>query len=739
MNTNKTQYGALVSEWAHFDILLGLTPDLLPVVSNPNADIAPNSRIKSGDRGKVPSTYNKHNQVIGIPDWTRRVASDLDLDRWQKQQDYGICIQTRQVRALDIDIPDEELATRVVNTIYNEFGIKLPRRYRDNSFKTLLALVIKGEMPKRVIKVREKIKQEDGTVEPAWLIEFLATGNQFIAAGTHFKSSTNGLIETRIQWEGGLPDYIPEIRVDQFEKLWTLLQKLFACAPSTVGSIRKKGQHFKAEDLVATKLLDRGLSLGIGNDGQILIDCPWKENHSMDSGVTQTAYFPIGSGGYQQGHFKCLHAGCAEYTDVDFEECLGLRDDMFEIFDEQGEPLELPNWSRNKIGQVEANLTNIKLALSRPDICGKEIRYDRFTDKTRTRLVDSTKWHSITDGDAIHLRERLENVYSFRPIGRELMRDSIISHCERHSFDSAIEWLQGLPAWDGQPRIDNFMAQYFGAEPNEYSTAVGRYLWSALAGRCLVPGIKADMALVLQGDQGVIKSTAIAALAPFPSTFSELSLGDKEEVLARKLRGKLVIELGELRGFYSKELEAIKAFISHPFDEWVPKYREETTRLMRRCIFIGTTNHAEFLIDETGNRRFLPITVKKADLTRIQQDRIQLWAEGLYLFLEEGVCWRDAEELARDEHSKFTVHDSWEDDIAQWLEREGIDGLKPMEKEYIQTSEVLREALNIEPRNSHNGLEKRAAKVLRTLGWRAERIRIKGKNPVRVYRNPLKQ
>lgn len=730
MTETKPCYGATPTEWAHFDVLLGLTSDLLPVVSNPKAEISPESKMK--DKGKVPSRYNRHKQVAGLAGWTQYTATDMDMERWQQQPDYGICIQTRHVRALDVDVPDATKAALIAMEIERVLGFCPPIRYRDNSWKFLMAFRIAGDMPKRVIRVREKLVDGEGkTTEPAWLIEFLANGQQFVACGTHSSGA-------RINWKwNGHADF-PTITLEQFDALWKVLCAKFACAPSTVGALRKRGEYVETNDATANLIAEKGLDLGVGNDGQLFIECPWKDEHSMDSGITETAYFPRGTGGYELGHFKCMHASHSGKSDTDFEEATGLRDDMFGVVDvavetnEKGEPVQaLPKWSRTKQGQVEATLYNLRLALERPDVCGRDVRNDRFTDDDMVRLPGGT-WRPMTDGDAVNLREHLERHHNFKSIGRELMRDAIIAHGERHSFDTAIEWLETLPDWDGKPRIDNFMADCFAAEPGPYATAVGRYLWTALAGRCLVPGIKADMALILQGDQGVIKSTAIAALAPWEDTFAELGLGDKETELARRMRGKLVIELGELRGFYSKEFEAIKAFLVRRFDQWVPKYRERAISFARRCIFLATTNHSEILVDETGNRRFLPIRVERADIKKIKRDRLQLWAEARDLFMSHGIQWAEAETLGKEEHHKFTVHDSWEDDIATWLEMEDIDGAKNGQREFLKTNDVMREALNIDARNANGGMEKRVAKALKVLGWGMKRMRVEGRQQ-RVY------
>lgn len=718
-------YGATIQEWGTFDVLLGLTADLLPVVANPKAIISPDSKMK--DKGKVPSVYNRQGHVVGMSEWTRRVANEVDIARWSAKRDYGICIQTRAVRALDIDVPDGVLGTKIQTEIQRVLGVELPMRYRENSAKCLLAFRLEGDYAKRVIRVKEKwVDAATGEVHPAWLIEFLAHGQQFVAAGTHSSGA-------RIEWDWNGYEDFPVLQPAQFEKLWLALETQFAIAPSARGTMRQRGESFESPDAIAEALYEKGLALDVGGDGQLFIECPWKDNHSSDSGITETAYFPRGTNGYDLGHFKCMHAGCAERSDTDFEEALGLRDDMFDVEhveperDEKGEVVQgPPPYERDKMGRIEPRLYNILLALARPDVIGREVKFDVYRDEDMVRFPGGD-WRPLTDGDLVKLRVHLEKKVGFKPIGRELMRDAMSAHGEDFRFDSAIAWLEELPEHDGVPRIDGFMHRYFGAEDNAYAAAVGRYLWSALAGRTLVPGVKADMAVILRGEQGVIKSSAIAALAPTEDQFAELNLGDQEDKLARLMRGKSVVELGELRGFYSKEFEAIKAWLVRRFDEWVPKYREKSIKFYRRCLFIGTTNHVEFLVDETGNRRFLPIEVQRADIKALQRDRLQLWAEARDLFMAEGVCWQDAETLAKGEHVKFTMHDTWEDDIAAWLQLEDIDGSKPVQRPWLRVSDVLREALNIDARSANAGLERRAGKVLKTLGYERQRVYIDGK------------
>ncbi len=726
MGKQAVRFGATVEEWVHFDVTLGLTSDLLPVVANPEAVISEKSAMK--EKGKVPSLYSR-SYVVGLPKWTQRIASDFDIAAWMKQPDYGICLQTRLVRALDVDVSDPEKAAEISAFIVERLGMVLPCRWRANSSKCLFAFRLDGDLAKRVIRVTEKTEEV-----PSQLIEFLANGQQFVAAGTH----TSG---ARILWDWNGYNDFPTLTPQQFEDLWYALADKFGIGASVTGSLRKRGDYIPIEDEVANKIIDNGLDLGQGNDGQIFVACPWKDNHSMDSGYTETAYFPRGSGGYELGHFKCMHAGCSGHGDTDFEVAMGLRDGEFDAVSPEDSKHPVLNFDRNKkTGDIKATLHNLRIALAHPFFTGLEIKYDTFNDDDMLRAWSDKpeglgEWRRMKNADPVNLRRLLQKERNFVGISREMMRDALVAHGEEKQLDSAINWLEALPEWDGVSRIDGFMHHYFGSQDNDYSRAVGRYLWTALAGRCLVPGIKADMAVILKGEQGIFKSTSIAAMSPTPEMFAELNIGDKEAELARRMRGKLVIELGELRGLYSKEFEAVKAFLARQYDEWIPKYLERQTRVPRRGIFIGTTNHDEFLVDETGNRRFLPLIVGVADIAAIRRDRDLLWAEARQMFKEQGIQWQEAEELARGEHHKFTVQDSWSEDINQYLDTQDINKVTPRQRGYVTVNEILRLALNIQASATNTGQEKKVGKVLRQMGWKYKQKRLEGGKPSWVFIN----
>lgn len=237
-------YGASEREWKHFDLVLGLTEDLLPVASDPSAPTSPSSRIPAENRGKVPSEM-RHGMVGGITGWTAKRSTDSEVAAWSKNSDLGICVQTRLVRAFDVDIADPAISADVRDRIEMCAG-SLPCRSRPNSGKLLLAFRMQGDFRK------DRIETEHGP------IEFLATGQQFIAVGTH----PSGV---RYEWEG-LGDAIPELTPEEFGVIWQALSDAY-------GTRDESGSHTPAArgrvDAGPEGDLDRQVTLNRVNDETI--------------------------------------------------------------------------------------------------------------------------------------------------------------------------------------------------------------------------------------------------------------------------------------------------------------------------------------------------------------------------------------------------------------------------------------------------------------------------------------
>lgn len=301
---SEKNWGATPEEWLDFQ-LLGLGQDMLPVVSNPNATISPQSKLSS--LGKVPSLYNKNGYAVGVPDWALHLATSKGLAEWSANPDLGISLIGRTVQFIDGDVTDPYLAQRVHSRVANYLGRDLPVRFRDNSPKFLLALKL-PRSPDR-LWLKRVIKTEHG------IIEFLGTKQQAVVAGTHPSGA-------RYQWSG-LEYHIPEVSEEQFNALWAALQAEFGVEPAVKERATKVVQ---AEDPLLMALSDKGLVLSTDRDGRVHITCPFEHEHTGPSTESATTYWPAHTGGYAQASIKCLHAHCARRHTEDFEAALGLSD-----------------------------------------------------------------------------------------------------------------------------------------------------------------------------------------------------------------------------------------------------------------------------------------------------------------------------------------------------------------------------------------------------------------------------
>lgn len=380
-------------------------------------------------------------------------------------------------------------------------------------------------------------------------------------------------------------------------------------------------------------------------------------------------------------------------------------------------------------GLIPATLERVEEELSKVGL----IAWDNFKDRLCYR--EGGVWRPFRDTDYGRLRAAFGKA-GFKPIGPEIIQSAVAMVGETFSFDSATQWAEAL-RHDGVPRVDMALTRYFGVADSPYARAVSRYLFTALAGRCLSPGCQADMALVLVGGQGLRKTSGVAALAPSIEAFAELDLSKKDDDLARAIRGKLVAELAELQGLSGRQMESIKAWVTRRHERWTPKYKEFETQFARRVVLIGTTNDQEILDDPTGERRWLPVDVTRVEVELIERDRDQLWAEGVALWRAGGVAWQEAQALAPEVHTKYKVHDEWSEMIAAWLAEEpsvvgaGFPGSevqtgRPRAEDPFTLHDVATRALKIQADKLDPKTQKRIAKLLRGLNYKTSTVRRDG-------------
>ena len=307
-------WGASPEDWNHFDVMLGLGEDLLPVVSNPHVTIAESSKLKS--LGKVPSVYTRDRKVVGIPKWTVHCSTQAEIDGWMTERDYGICVQTRRCRGIDIDVEDPVKASRLVAWFEKSIGQGVSKRVREGTGKCLIPVMVDGELAKTVIRV------DGGTVE------ILGNGQQFIAVGTHPKGS-------RYQWEGGPFNKWPVMELSVFREMLAEFAAAYAVEPVLEGKLPSEAApDLKGvDDPVADWLGAQGLVLREEPRG-LIVECPWHDEHS--TGGEEAIWMPAGGRGKPEGHFRCLHAHCEGRTRREYLEAVGYVEDVASQFEDLG-------------------------------------------------------------------------------------------------------------------------------------------------------------------------------------------------------------------------------------------------------------------------------------------------------------------------------------------------------------------------------------------------------------------
>ncbi len=393
----------------------------------------------------------------------------------------------------------------------------------------------------------------------------------------------------------------------------------------------------------------------------------------------------------------------------------------------------------NAEGYVRKNLGNVITILGQHPEWAGVIAYDAFGDCEVTRRAPPVRdqdrpanhgpgdW---SDEDTIRTVAWLATQFTGFDIAPKLVEQAMVVVARRHVFHPVRDYLTSL-TWDGTPRLDRMLVEYFQAKDTEYTRGVGaRWMISAVA-RVFEPGCQADCTIVLESRQhGTGKSTGLKALAGdawYSST--GLTIGDKDSY--QNLRRKWIYELGELAGLKGRDLERKKNFLSGQTDNYRASYGRRNKDVPRQVIFAGTTNEDDYLDDRTGNRRFWPVKVGGfLDRDLIKRDRDQLWAEA-YVRYGKGEPWHvdtpAFRALCEAEQEKRVKEDTWESMIEDWLAAPWVTRHDPNDGKWktelaefvrgVTTADVLVGALKKKPGDITTADEMRAAAALRAIGW----------------------
>lgn len=324
------------------------------------------------------------------------------------------------------------------------------------------------------------------------------------------------------------------------------------------------------------------------------------------------------------------------------KEAMNIAKDEFSKVESKDEYEWLKELVYSENGNLKTVANNFALIIANDENLKGKMAYNEFSN--RVCVLGQLPWRKENDfsewkdSDDSSLRIYISKIWEIQ--SKQNCEDAFKEVITRNSFHPVREYLNSL-TWDGVKRIDTLLIDYLGAEDTEYIRLVTRKWLCGAVARILVPGIKFDYMLVLTGPQGAFKSTFFKTLAKdwFTDSIQEVEGNQAIE----KLMNSWIIEFGELQAFSKSESNAIKRFITSQEDRTRLAYDKRSSYLKRQCVFAGTTNKFEFLKDDTGDRRYWPVVVKKEGRTKdvrreLPNELDQIWAEARAL-------WKDGEKI----------------------------------------------------------------------------------------------
>ena len=447
---------------------------------------------------------------------------------------------------------------------------------------------------------------------------------------------------------------------------------------------------------------------------------------------------------------------------------------------------------RDKNGIVQPTVYNITALIQNDsrmfrrfafnEMLGQEVLFHKMTNTQTFGLdipvTDRENGDRVEDYLVTHVQRILEASPENGGYGLKApkgMVNDALNYVARSSRFHPVKIMLDKNPWDGVKRLETVLPRYFKADDNAYTRAAFKLFMVAAVARTYEPGHKFDFCLIIQGAQGIGKSSFFQALGR-GAWYAVFDCGfDDTKAAVEKMAGKVILEIGEMSSYHKSDLDAAKQFLSTQKDVVRLSYDKRGSEHPRKGVFCGTVNGQQFLRDLTGNRRMWPVSANlpancPIDFAAFEAEVVQLWAEAkaiydqmrarkpqrlgdLHLDLtgEASTIAAAAQERAQIE----TEIELWRDELAHWLDRpimstdlvdpsvvDRFDDLDASPKHAIQmrravvnaktawTEGLKRELRDLTGKNAHTLRE--AMNLLQGWSWAQGKHAINGDPPSRV-------
>lgn len=352
------------------------------------------------------------------------------------------------------------------------------------------------------------------------------------------------------------------------------------------------------------------------------------------------------------------------------------------------------------------------------------IWFDQFHQKYFTKIIEDDFSEHIKqweEEDNIRLSIFMQRELQLARMSDDTVYKAIKVYARNHIKNEPKDWMNSL-VWDNTPRIETFLIDCAGAKDDEYTRAVSKNFWISIVARVFSPGCKVDTMPILEGGQGMFKSTLLNVIGGKLHCEASHDLYNKD--FLQGLHGKLIIEFADLSSFTKAEVNLIKDILVRKVDNIRLPYAPTHRDFPRQSVFAGTTNKTTYLKDETGARRFWPVHIGKIDIERAQKERNQLFAEAVFCYKSNQSWWEMPGSTEEEQELRREI-DPWESIIYDYISN----------KSETTTREILLSCLHIAESQQNRSEEIRVGNILRLFKWDRVQKRV-GNSRQYVYTPP---
>jgi hypothetical protein len=375
-----------------------------------------------------------------------------------------------------------------------------------------------------------------------------------------------------------------------------------------------------------------------------------------------------------------------------------------------------------------------------------ECKYNEFSDEISVRIVDPNdprsewklgEWDVLKDKHTDDL-EKLITIHCGvkKKLHDHSVRTAIENKAHLNKFNPLKQYIES-EEWDGVCRVESALHKYMNAydDDDDYIRFASKSFFVSMIARAYDPGCKVDTMIVLEGPQKRGKSLFFKIIAKEWFTDSLGGIGTSEAYY--NLRKFWIIEMAELATIRKSTIETVKSFLTKTDDSFRPAYGRNTVTYKRRNIFAGTTNESQYLVDPTGNRRFLPIKVRGLNKDALEKDVNQLLAEALVMY-SNGVSWENHDNeleyiINKSQNERRERDDYLEDLLTDYINYNidptsigvivGKSREQPLTK--VRVSDIL-DLYNGTLGSNKYIIEKKLGGILRERGYERKNIRVNG-------------